>query len=178
MASTGLQYESDDDDMDEFMEKFKTMRYKNGFNEETWEEVRSNQLSINYCHSLDSCRRTWYVPSVSTHKQLTALFSLSVINDIFVSQEFDRVPMFMKKAPDEIDPEKYPELACLQAIVHDEDRPPEGRRAEPRSTATSSFLNGSFQMSPQCKQKVWKVREMNISKRRTTRKLSWLTVEL
>lgn len=38
--------------------------------------------------------------------------------------------MFMKKAPDEIDPEKYPELACLQAIIHDEDRSPEGRRPE------------------------------------------------
>lgn len=65
--------------------------------------------------------------SVSNHKQLTGFFSLSVINYIFASQEFDRVPMFMKKAPDEIDPEKYPELACLQAIIHDEDRPPEGR---------------------------------------------------
>lgn len=47
MASTG-QYESDDDDdMDKLMEKFKTIGYKNGFNEETWEEVRSNQLPIN-----------------------------------------------------------------------------------------------------------------------------------
>lgn len=44
MASAALQHESDDDGMDEFMEKFKTMRYKNGFNEETWEEVRSDQL--------------------------------------------------------------------------------------------------------------------------------------
>lgn len=43
MASTGLQHESDDD-MDEFMEKFKTMKYKNGFNEDTWEEVRSDKL--------------------------------------------------------------------------------------------------------------------------------------
>ena len=32
----------------------------------------------------------------------------------------------MKKAPEEIDPQKYPELACLQAIIHDEDRTPEG----------------------------------------------------
>lgn len=32
----------------------------------------------------------------------------------------------MKTAPEEIDPKKYPELACLQAIIHDEDRPPEG----------------------------------------------------
>ncbi|KAM8873696.1 tetratricopeptide repeat protein 4 isoform 2-T2 [Spinachia spinachia] len=39
-------------------------------------------------------------------------------------EEFDRIPMFMKKAPEEIDPQKYPELACLQAILHDEDRPP------------------------------------------------------
>ncbi|KAM7013193.1 tetratricopeptide repeat protein 4 isoform 2-T2 [Tautogolabrus adspersus] len=38
--------------------------------------------------------------------------------------EFNKVPMFMKTAPEEIDPQKYPELACLQAIIHDEDRPP------------------------------------------------------
>lgn len=35
--------------------------------------------------------------------------------------------MFMKTAPEEIDPQTHPELACLQAIIHDEDRPPEGR---------------------------------------------------
>lgn len=33
----------------------------------------------------------------------------------------------MKTAPEEIDPQKYPELACLQAIIHDEDRTPEGK---------------------------------------------------
>ncbi len=33
----------------------------------------------------------------------------------------------MKTAPEEIDPKQYPELACLQAIIHDEDRTPEGR---------------------------------------------------
>nr|XP_020508402.1 tetratricopeptide repeat protein 4 isoform X1 [Labrus bergylta] len=38
--------------------------------------------------------------------------------------EFNKVPMFMKTAPEEIDPQQYPELACLQAIIHDEDRPP------------------------------------------------------
>lgn len=32
----------------------------------------------------------------------------------------------MKTAPEEIDPKTHPELACLQAIIHDEDRPPEG----------------------------------------------------
>ncbi|XP_017275866.1 tetratricopeptide repeat protein 4 [Kryptolebias marmoratus] len=40
-------------------------------------------------------------------------------------EEFNRVPMFMKSAPEEIDPQKYPELACLQSIIHDEDRSPE-----------------------------------------------------
>ena len=28
----------------------------------------------------------------------------------------------MKSAPEEIDPREYPELACLQSIIHDEDR--------------------------------------------------------
>lgn len=40
MASTEGQYESDDG-MDEFMDKFKTQRYKNAFTENNWEEVRS-----------------------------------------------------------------------------------------------------------------------------------------
>lgn len=35
--------------------------------------------------------------------------------------------MFMKTAPEEIDPQKHPELACLQAIIHDEDRSPAGK---------------------------------------------------
>ncbi|XP_034531286.1 tetratricopeptide repeat protein 4-like [Notolabrus celidotus] len=76
MASSEAQYDSDDG-MDEFMDKFKTQRYKNAFSENNWEE------------------------------------------------EFNKVPMFMKTAPEEIDPNQYPELACLQAIIHDEDRTPE-----------------------------------------------------
>ncbi|XP_056271240.1 tetratricopeptide repeat protein 4 [Pseudoliparis swirei] len=39
-------------------------------------------------------------------------------------EEFDKIPMFMKEAPEEIDPQQYPELACLQALIHDQDRPP------------------------------------------------------
>uniref|UniRef100_A0A3Q1HQL4 Tetratricopeptide repeat domain 4 n=1 Tax=Acanthochromis polyacanthus TaxID=80966 RepID=A0A3Q1HQL4_9TELE len=66
-----------DDGMDEFMDRFKSQRYKNAFTENDWE------------------------------------------------QEFNKIPMFMKTAPEEIDPQKYPELACLQSIIHDEDRPPE-----------------------------------------------------
>ncbi|KAH0618584.1 hypothetical protein JD844_017935 [Phrynosoma platyrhinos] len=40
-------------------------------------------------------------------------------------QEFDQIPMFMKKAPSEIDPKKNPELACLQSIIFDEEQTPE-----------------------------------------------------
>ncbi|XP_044883283.1 tetratricopeptide repeat protein 4 isoform X2 [Mauremys mutica] len=39
--------------------------------------------------------------------------------------EFDKIPMFMKKSPAEIDPEQNPDLACLQSIIFDEDRSPE-----------------------------------------------------
>ncbi|XP_067391527.1 tetratricopeptide repeat protein 4 [Emydura macquarii macquarii] len=40
-------------------------------------------------------------------------------------QEFDEIPMFMKKSPAEIDPEQNPALACLQSIIFDEDLSPE-----------------------------------------------------
>lgn len=71
-------------------------------------------------------------------------------------QEFDRVPMFMKKAPEEIDPEKYPELACLQAIVHDEDRPPEGMRPGAQNKVIRKAVFGIIILiiTPQRKQKV------------------------
>lgn len=71
-------------------------------------------------------------------------------------QEFDRVPMFMTKAPDEIDPEKYPELACLQAIVHDEDRPPEGMRPGAQNKVIRKAVFGIIILiiTPQRKQKV------------------------
>lgn len=42
MASLQQQQGDDSDDgMDEFMDKFKKEKYKNGFNESTWEEVRN-----------------------------------------------------------------------------------------------------------------------------------------
>nr|XP_008107598.1 PREDICTED: tetratricopeptide repeat protein 4 isoform X1 [Anolis carolinensis] len=40
-------------------------------------------------------------------------------------KEFDQVPMFMKKAPSEIDPKQNPDLACLQSLIFDEDETPE-----------------------------------------------------
>ncbi|KAL2772483.1 tetratricopeptide repeat protein 4 isoform 2 [Daubentonia madagascariensis] len=40
-------------------------------------------------------------------------------------EEFEKVPLFMKKAPSEIDPKENPDLACLQSIIFDEERSPE-----------------------------------------------------
>nr|XP_017510743.1 tetratricopeptide repeat protein 4 isoform X1 [Manis javanica] len=40
-------------------------------------------------------------------------------------EEFEKIPLFMKKAPSEIDPKENPDLACLQSIIFDEDRSPE-----------------------------------------------------
>ncbi|XP_060723614.1 tetratricopeptide repeat protein 4 isoform X2 [Tachysurus vachellii] len=89
MASQ-VREEDSDDGMDEFMEKFKTHKYKNAFSENNWEE------------------------------------------------EFDKVPMFMKSAPEDIDPVKHPDLACLQSIIHDDDRPPEGNMRSALNDATAA----------------------------------------
>ncbi|XP_036205283.1 tetratricopeptide repeat protein 4 isoform X3 [Myotis myotis] len=40
-------------------------------------------------------------------------------------EEFEKIPLFMKKAPSEIDPKENPDLACLQSIIFDDERPPE-----------------------------------------------------
>ncbi|XP_077964281.1 tetratricopeptide repeat protein 4 isoform X2 [Gasterosteus aculeatus] len=60
-------------------------------------------------------------------------------------EEFDRIPMFMKKAPEEIDPQKYPELACLQAILHDEDRPPEEQAKGLKDEGNAYFKEKNYQ---------------------------------
>ncbi|XP_070764797.1 tetratricopeptide repeat protein 4 isoform X1 [Enoplosus armatus] len=86
-----------DDGMDEFMDKFKTQRYKNAFSENSWEE------------------------------------------------EFNKVPMFMKTAPEEIDSKQYPELACLQAIIHDEDRPPEEQAKSLKDEGNQFFKEKNYQ---------------------------------
>ncbi|KAL6038835.1 hypothetical protein STEG23_027005 [Scotinomys teguina] len=41
------------------------------------------------------------------------------------NDEFDKIPLFMKKAPSEIDPKEFPDLACLQSIIFDDERSPE-----------------------------------------------------
>ncbi|KAF5923130.1 tetratricopeptide repeat protein 4 isoform X1 [Diceros bicornis minor] len=40
-------------------------------------------------------------------------------------EEFEKIPLFMKEAPSEIDPKENPDLACLQSIIFDEERSPE-----------------------------------------------------
>lgn len=87
----------------------------------------------------------------------------------------------MKNAPEEIDPQKYPELACLQSIIHDEDRPPEGVRTTAFSPPRLWMY--SWKQLNKCekrvlfqnKQKAWKMKAMPISKRRTTKRRWWLT---
>ncbi|XP_047443872.1 tetratricopeptide repeat protein 4 [Mugil cephalus] len=96
MASSAMQSDSDDD-MDEFMDKFKTQRYNNAFSENNWEE------------------------------------------------EFNKVPMFMKSAPEEIDPKSYPELSCLQSIIHDEDRPPEEQARSLKDEGNAFFKEKNYQ---------------------------------
>lgn len=89
--------DSDDDFMDAFMDKFKTEKYENAFNEETWEE------------------------------------------------EFERVPMFMTSAPEEFDPKKYPELATIQAILHDEDRTPEEKAEDLKNEGNAYFKEKKYE---------------------------------
>uniref|UniRef100_F7D8P9 Tetratricopeptide repeat domain 4 n=1 Tax=Monodelphis domestica TaxID=13616 RepID=F7D8P9_MONDO len=40
-------------------------------------------------------------------------------------QEFEKIPMFMKAAPTEINPQETPDLACLQSLIFDDERSPE-----------------------------------------------------
>ncbi|KTG45218.1 hypothetical protein cypCar_00032744 [Cyprinus carpio] len=90
------QDEDSDDTMDEFMEKFKTQKYKNAFNESNWEE------------------------------------------------EFDKVPMFMKTAPENINPEKQPDLACIQSIIHDDDRTPEEKARSLKDEGNEYFKEKNY----------------------------------
>ncbi|KAF7711798.1 tetratricopeptide repeat protein 4 [Silurus meridionalis] len=96
MASQAREEESDDG-MDEFMEKFKKVKYQNAFSESNWEE------------------------------------------------EFDKVPMFMKSAPEDIDPVKHPDLACLQSIIHDDERPPEEQAKSLKDEGNEYFKEKKYQ---------------------------------
>ncbi|XP_075872069.1 tetratricopeptide repeat protein 4 [Nelusetta ayraudi] len=101
MSSPAVQHDSDDD-MDLFMDKFKTQRYKNGFKEDTWEE------------------------------------------------DFEKVPMFMKSIPEDFDPVEYPELACIQAILHDEDRAPEVQAKSLKNEGNEFFKEKKYEKAILC----------------------------
>lgn len=53
----------------------------------------------------------------------------------------------MKSVPEDFDPVEYPELACIQAILHDEDSSPEGKRARLSCTVATPV--------PVCHQWLW-----------------------
>ncbi|XP_056388161.1 tetratricopeptide repeat protein 4 [Hyla sarda] len=86
----------EDEVMDQFMDKFRTQKYKGAFDEDSWE------------------------------------------------QEFEKIPMFMKKAPDEINPEKTPELACLQSILFDSDRSPEEQAKSYKEEGNEYFKEKNY----------------------------------
>uniref|UniRef100_A0A3Q4AUN7 Cns1/TTC4 wheel domain-containing protein n=1 Tax=Mola mola TaxID=94237 RepID=A0A3Q4AUN7_MOLML len=65
-------------------------------------------------------------------------------------EEFDKIPMFMKTAPEEIDPKTHPELACIQAIIHDEDRPPEEQAKSLKDEGNAFFKEKDYQKAILC----------------------------
>ncbi|KAF7663956.1 hypothetical protein LDENG_00194030 [Lucifuga dentata] len=60
-------------------------------------------------------------------------------------EEFDKVPMFMKSLPEDFDPKQYPELSCLQAIIHDEDRTPEEKAKSLKDEGNSFFKEKTYE---------------------------------
>lgn len=59
-------------------------------------------------------------------------------------EEFDKVPMFMTSAPEDIDPLKYPELATIQAMIHDEDLTPEEKAQNLKSEGNAYFKEKNY----------------------------------
>ncbi|XP_068175832.1 tetratricopeptide repeat protein 4 [Antennarius striatus] len=59
-------------------------------------------------------------------------------------EEFDKVPMFMKTAPEEFDGISHPELSCLQAIIHDEDRTPEEKAVSLKDEGNYFFKEKNY----------------------------------
>ncbi|XP_077133722.1 tetratricopeptide repeat protein 4 [Ranitomeya variabilis] len=59
-------------------------------------------------------------------------------------EEFEKIPMFMKKAPDEIDPEKAPDLACLQSMLFDNDRSPEEQAKSYKEEGNDYFKEKNY----------------------------------
>lgn len=87
----------------------------------------------------------------------------------------------MKEAPEEFDSKSHPELACLQALIHDDDRTPKGKSHRCVVRLISFFwivwYIYLFSYSFQKKLSVWKMKGTHISKRKTTRRPWWRTLQ-
>ncbi|KAL1022770.1 hypothetical protein UPYG_G00032070 [Umbra pygmaea] len=59
-------------------------------------------------------------------------------------EEFNTVPMFMKTAPEDIDPMKHPELAAIQSIIHDDDRPLEEQAKSLKDEGNDYFKDKKY----------------------------------
>ncbi|XP_066481713.1 tetratricopeptide repeat protein 4 [Tiliqua scincoides] len=59
-------------------------------------------------------------------------------------QEFDKIPMFMKTAPSEIDSEQHPDLACLQSIIFDEEQIPEAQATTYKNEGNDYFKEKDY----------------------------------
>ncbi|KAG7487735.1 hypothetical protein MATL_G00026680 [Megalops atlanticus] len=79
-----------------------------------------------------------FMDKFATHKYKGAF------NEDKWEEEFDKIPMFMKKAPEEIDPKTHPELACLQSIIHDDDRPPEEQAKSLKDEGNEYFKEKNY----------------------------------
>ncbi|XP_043860196.1 tetratricopeptide repeat protein 4 [Dromiciops gliroides] len=60
-------------------------------------------------------------------------------------QELDKIPMFMKKAPSEINPQENPELACLQSLIFDDERPLEEQAKTYKDEGNDYFKDKDYQ---------------------------------
>ncbi|CAH6790604.1 Ttc4 [Phodopus roborovskii] len=60
-------------------------------------------------------------------------------------EEFDKIPLFMKKAPSEIDPKEFPDLACLQSIIFDDERSPEEQAKTYKDEGNDYFKEKDYQ---------------------------------
>ncbi|XP_030227967.1 tetratricopeptide repeat protein 4 isoform X1 [Gadus morhua] len=60
-------------------------------------------------------------------------------------EEMEKIPLFMTKAPEEIDPKTHPQLACLQALIHDEDRTPEEKAVSLKNEGNAYFQEKKYE---------------------------------
>ncbi|XP_077054828.1 tetratricopeptide repeat protein 4 [Siphateles boraxobius] len=71
----------------------------------------------------------------------------NAFNESNWEEEFNKVPMFMKTAPENIDPEKNPDLACIQSIIHDDDRTPEEQARGLKDEGNDYFKEKNYKKS-------------------------------